>query len=113
MGGLVIGSFPSIFDKEATSKKLVPSLLVFIMIAYLDWTDDDTWWFMGATVTSHWIFKEDYPNKVVDAAFKAMKDLARECCSSAYYNLCRCANSLFKDAPNQSPPSSTKSPRRA
>ena len=63
---------------------------MFILIAYLDWTDDDTWldlilfffyqclvitynveiltltrWFMLATVTSHWIFKEDYPNKVV------------------------------------------------
>ena len=65
--GLVIGAFPSIFDKESTSQKLVsiillililivlilptilliiiqvPSLLLIILIASLDWFDDDTW----------------------------------------------------------------------
>ena len=62
--GLVIGAFPSIFDKGSTSQKLVllililivlilptilliiiqvPSLLLIILIASLDWFDDDTW----------------------------------------------------------------------
>ena len=52
---VVIGSLPSISDKEATSEKLVSHHLVIlilfipgplssaVMIAYLDWTDDDTW----------------------------------------------------------------------
>ena len=60
--GLVIGAYPSISDKEKNSKKLVshhliililllitivipqiPSLLLIILIALLDWTDGDTW----------------------------------------------------------------------
>ena len=61
-----------------------------LLVAFLDWTDDDTWlvvlffpsmschlcsavviiatltrWFMLATATSHWIFSEDYPNFLV------------------------------------------------
>ena len=68
--GLVIGAYPSISDKEKNSKKLVshhliiilfilftflilllitifipqiPSLLLIVLIALLDWTDGDTW----------------------------------------------------------------------
>ena len=56
--GLIIGALPSISDKELTAKKLVshfilliiiifspqiPSLLLIILIALLDWADDDTW----------------------------------------------------------------------
>ena len=65
--GLVIGAYPSISDKEATSKKLVshhlillliiisifilqiPSLLLIILIAVIDWTDMATWLVLNLT----------------------------------------------------------------
>merc|ERR1712037_436542 len=93
--GLVIGAYPSISDKEFASKKLIPTLLLTILIAFLDWADDDTWWFMLATATSHWVFSQDYPNLLVDTAFNAIKGLATKCCSSAYCHLCDYADSLF------------------
>ena len=106
--GLVIGSLPSISDKEATSEKLVSHHLVILIIftpgplssavhhdclPWLDWrrhlvgspwellssyfyqspailffisvVNIMTRLFFMATVTSHWIFSEDYPNIVV------------------------------------------------
>merc|ERR550519_1314037 len=63
--GLVIGASPSISDQEAASKKLIPTLLLIILIAFLDWADYDTWWFMLATATSHIVFSQDYPNLLV------------------------------------------------
>ena len=69
--GLVIGgAVPSISDQRAASKKLVPSLLMFFLIANLDWrktiinldwADDDTWWFVLATLYSHHFFSKDIP----------------------------------------------------
>ena len=113
--GLVIGSLPSIFDKKATSEKLVnhhhhpphhPSrhhpplplhhlhprsplfccsswsptstgltttlglFHIFIFFLSVSYTIcavivSLTRWFMLATITSHWIFSQDYPNFVV------------------------------------------------
>ena len=44
--GLVIGALPSISDKQKLGHKLIPSLMLIVLIALLDWADKDTWWFM-------------------------------------------------------------------
>merc|ERR1711936_683239 len=89
--GLICGALPCILDKPNNSARVIPSLFTVLLVAFLDWTDDDTWFFVFACLLSHYMYSNNYPTRMVNSFF----NLATSYCSTAYEKSSSCCATLL------------------
>ena len=73
--GILVGAFPTVQSPTIPlSKKLVPAIVVLLVMANIDLTDGDFYFFWGSAMVMNWIFQNDIPNRLVDSMMRSSQD---------------------------------------
>ena len=71
--GVLMGTFPTLQSPVIPlSKKMVPAIFSFLIMAFLDWTDGSIIMFLFTAVVTNWVYQRDIPNWVVNNMMQKM-----------------------------------------